>query len=268
MSWDWEAEDIDLDEDDRKVWVPVTPKTLGEGARTASHGPHMDGQQPGAAGRVNPPSRTMRMYSLSQDSMSEQAAAPVLRSVQTPLRDCPMTILANEESSVLSNSAVSSIDEKGLHREDHPEKGDGLKVLGRPGNKQAGQAVPKNAPVMTSGTPRLIPCDRCRKRNKTCLPRVKGGKLLPACAGCHNLKMSCKTGEATPTIRKERVLMEESGGDDSSKDETGAEDERGAIGGDGNRKVPSKDDTSGNSRPPRSAAVLARQKLARFCEST
>ena len=268
MSWDWDTEDIDLDEDDGKVWVLVTPKTLGEGPHTVSHGSHMDGQEPGAAGRVNPPSWTMRVYGLSQDSMSEQAAVLVLLSVQTPLRDHPMTILANEESSVLSDLSVSGADEKGLRQENHLEKGDGLKGLGRPGNKQAGQAVPKNAPVVMSGTPQLIPCDRCRKGNKTCLPRVKGGKPLPACAGCHNLKMSCKTREATPTTRKIRVLTEESSGDDSSEDETGAEDERGAIGGDGSRKVPSKDNTSGNSCPPRSAAVLACQKLARFREST
>ena len=74
-------------------------------------------------------------------------------------------------------------------------------------------------------------------------------------------------GEATLTIQKKRVLMEESSGDDSSEDETGAEDKRGAVGGDRSRKVPSKDDTSGNSRPPRSVAVLARQKLVRFHES-
>jgi len=28
MSWDWDAEDIDLDEDDERMWVPITPKTL------------------------------------------------------------------------------------------------------------------------------------------------------------------------------------------------------------------------------------------------
>ena len=90
MSWDWDAEDIDLDEDDGKVWVLVTPKTLGEGPHTVSHGSRMDRQEPGAAGRVNPPGQTMRVYGLSQDSTSEQAAAPVLRLVQTPLRDRPM----------------------------------------------------------------------------------------------------------------------------------------------------------------------------------
>ena len=195
MSWDWDAEDIDPDENDGKVWVLVTPKMLGEGVHMVSHWPRMDGQEPGTAGRVNPPGQTMRLYGLSQDSMSEQAVAPVLHSVQMPLRDCPMTILVNKEYSVLSDSAVSSTDEKWLRWENRPEKGDGLKVLGRPGNKQAGQAVPKNAPVVMSRMPRPTSCDRCRKGNKTCLSRVKGGKPLPACAGCHTLKMSCKMGK-------------------------------------------------------------------------
>ena len=28
ISWDWDAEDIDPDEDNRRMWVPITPKTL------------------------------------------------------------------------------------------------------------------------------------------------------------------------------------------------------------------------------------------------
>src|SRR5882724_12241946 len=32
MSWDWDAKDINLDEDDRRMWVPITPKTLEDEA--------------------------------------------------------------------------------------------------------------------------------------------------------------------------------------------------------------------------------------------
>jgi len=28
MAWDWEADDINADEDDGKQWVPVTPQTM------------------------------------------------------------------------------------------------------------------------------------------------------------------------------------------------------------------------------------------------
>ena len=28
MSWDWDAEDVDLDDDNRKIWVLVIPKTM------------------------------------------------------------------------------------------------------------------------------------------------------------------------------------------------------------------------------------------------
>ena len=267
MSWDWDAEDIDPDEDDRKVWVPVTPKT-GEGADMGLHGCCMDREEQGAPGRASLASQTMKVYSLSQDSKNEQAAAPVLCLVQTPVWDCPMIILANEESLVLSDLAVSDTDGKGPCRENLPGKGDGLKVLGRAGNKQVGQAIPKSASVVMSRMPLLIPCDRCQKGNKMCLPRAKGGKPLPASAGCHNLKMSCKTGEVTPAIQKKRVLTEESSGDSNTGDEMGAEDERGAVGGDTSKEVLSKDAMSWNSRTPRSAAVLACQKLVRFREST
>ena len=32
MSWDWDAKDIDPDKDDRRMWVPITPKTLDDKA--------------------------------------------------------------------------------------------------------------------------------------------------------------------------------------------------------------------------------------------
>jgi len=28
MAWDWDANDIDMDEDDGRIWVPVTPQTM------------------------------------------------------------------------------------------------------------------------------------------------------------------------------------------------------------------------------------------------
>jgi len=33
MSWDWDAEDIDPDENDGREWIPITPKTLEDEAR-------------------------------------------------------------------------------------------------------------------------------------------------------------------------------------------------------------------------------------------
>ena len=53
MSWDWDAEDINPDKNNRKVWVPVTPKMLGEGADMGPHGCCMDGEEQGAPGRAS-----------------------------------------------------------------------------------------------------------------------------------------------------------------------------------------------------------------------
>ena len=45
MAWDWEADNIDADEDDGKPWVPVTPQTM----RTAK------APRPGRAGPCHDP---------------------------------------------------------------------------------------------------------------------------------------------------------------------------------------------------------------------
>jgi len=43
MAWDWEANDIDVDENDRKPWVPMTPQmmTIAETPRPGRAGPPM-----------------------------------------------------------------------------------------------------------------------------------------------------------------------------------------------------------------------------------
>ena len=40
MCWSWNAEDIDPDKDDGKVWIPMMPKTLDEEAGEAQGLPH------------------------------------------------------------------------------------------------------------------------------------------------------------------------------------------------------------------------------------
>ena len=32
MCWSWNTEDIDPDEDDGKMWIPITPRTMEEQA--------------------------------------------------------------------------------------------------------------------------------------------------------------------------------------------------------------------------------------------
>jgi len=60
--------------------------------------------------------------------------------------------------------------------------------------------VAKNAPIVISETLRDMPCDRCKKVGRLCLPQTKGGQVLTACARCYGLKMSCKT-HAGPAAR-------------------------------------------------------------------
>ena len=41
MCWSWNAKDIDLDKDDGRVWIPVTPKMLEEEAEKDRGSPCM-----------------------------------------------------------------------------------------------------------------------------------------------------------------------------------------------------------------------------------
>ena len=41
MCWSWNTEDIDPDEDDRKVWIPMMPKMLEAEAKEARGSLHM-----------------------------------------------------------------------------------------------------------------------------------------------------------------------------------------------------------------------------------
>jgi len=79
MAWDWEANDIDVDEDDGKQWVLVTPQTMR----------HIDTARPTQLESPVPamtPSHQMRVYTmqLSQDGPAKQASMPNILLVLTP----------------------------------------------------------------------------------------------------------------------------------------------------------------------------------------
>ena len=88
MCWSWNAEDIDPDEDDGKVWIPVMPKTLEEEAEEAQGSPHM----PSGV-------KEMMVYLVGQGLAGDmQARMPVRQAVATLKTTWPVVILANEES--------------------------------------------------------------------------------------------------------------------------------------------------------------------------
>ena len=105
MAWDWDAADIDLDEDDGQVWVPVMPKTLEELVEELEgvpKKPEMKQLMVSQDSRRMVSSRTW-LYMQVSDSPegAVQADAPlrqVVLSLQVP---SPVVILDTDESSNL-----------------------------------------------------------------------------------------------------------------------------------------------------------------------
>ena len=94
------------------------------------------------------------------------------------------------------------------------------KARPRKGGKKG---VPKKAEVVVLAEPRKIKCNRCKARNRPCMPRTKGGRHLDTCGECFRRKVSCRTGGAGG--RKKRKSVEES--TDSGE---GTEDDAGGRG--------------------------------------
>jgi len=87
MSWDWDAEDIDPDEDDGRMWVPITPKTLeDEAVRTAEvkRDTSEDEEEPRTI--KNRPHQMMSMYMVSHGPTGVvQASTPIHQVMGMPI---------------------------------------------------------------------------------------------------------------------------------------------------------------------------------------
>jgi len=78
MAWDWDADDIDPDDDDGKLWVPVTAQTLKIGLAEEDRG-----HPP--VGPATPP-RQMTIYAVqeNEDGSAEQASMLVVIPIMMP----------------------------------------------------------------------------------------------------------------------------------------------------------------------------------------
>ena len=89
MCWSWNTKDIDPDEDDAKVWIPMMPKTLEAEAEEAQ-------------GLLHMPSgvKEMMVHLVGQGLAGDmQARTPVRQAAAMLKTTWPMVILANEVSS-------------------------------------------------------------------------------------------------------------------------------------------------------------------------
>src|SRR5882724_7232006 len=81
MAWDWDVDDIDVDEDNGKQWVPMMPQMmkLSETPRPARMGAPTPPVMP-----MLPRQMTMYALHLTQGGLAEQASSPMVIPVLSP----------------------------------------------------------------------------------------------------------------------------------------------------------------------------------------
>ena len=204
MSWDWDTEDIDPEEDDGKIWVPVTPKTLEAVDAEKGAVPLMAGQVMSPEKEVRPTEWTMQVYTMTGGPKGmAQATLAVTKVINLPKRTHRIKVYANKELSDVSESdgltgtdgeAKVGKETERKETERNKEKPRGQAKSGKVGGKPP---VPNKTPVVTSSTPREIPCDQCCKTKRSCLSRTKGEIVLSTCEECHRVKTVCRMESGT-----------------------------------------------------------------------
>ena len=165
MSWDWDAEDIDPDEDDGKIWVPVTPKTLEAVDAEKGAIPPMAGQAILLEKETRPTERTMRVYAMTGGPKGmAQATSAVTKVVNSPKRTRRIKVYANNESSDASElDGSTGTDGEAKVRKETERKETERKETERNKERPRGQAksgkvggkppVLNKTPVITSSMP-------------------------------------------------------------------------------------------------------------------
>ena len=113
MAWDWDTDDIDADEDDRKQWVPVTPQTM-KIAETPRPG-RIDA--PTLPVMPIPPQVTQKMsmyvLHLTRGALAEQASTPMVIPVLSPTGHRPVIIKKNIGEGARQRDEETTADSEG-----------------------------------------------------------------------------------------------------------------------------------------------------------
>ena len=191
MAWDWDAANIDPDEDDGQIWVPVTLKTLEEHVKEPEGMPKTPEVKQLVVSQEDSRFRNMAVYVVSNGPEGvAQANAPLRQGVLSPQIHGPVVILNAGESSNLTELSEAEARENLEGQAAGPQA---VMVVRAAGVGWKG-VVPKCVPVITSTTPCRMSCDRCRRMGRTCFSRRKGGQILGACSRCYEAKTTCKMG--------------------------------------------------------------------------
>jgi len=216
------VDDINPDDNDGKVWVPVTAQTLN--TRTAEENTGEENTGVAEENRAFPPMgpatlpRQMMMYvvQLNQDGLAEQASTPVLMSMQMPHMKGLVIIKAN-----LGQGESPREGDMTAH-EDGERKASKLRDLNEVPAAHCNKAtkvqskmprtrqvhIPKWVEVIMSAMVRMVPCDWCQAKGHECLSQTKGGQPLNVCVGCHEQKlkqMGWEAGKGWPRCQMKKT---------------------------------------------------------------
>jgi len=170
MAWDWDVDDIDPDDDDGKLWVPVTAQTLKTGPAEEDRG-----HPP--AGPVTP-LRQMTVYAVQEnkDGSAEQASMPMVMPVLTPQMKGQVVIKANlgrgesprEEEMTMDKDREREMSElRELSEAPALPHNQATKIKGKT-PRTRWTNIPKQVGIIISAEVRTLQCDRCHTKGIEC----------------------------------------------------------------------------------------------------
>ena len=192
MAWDWDAANIDLDEDDGQIWVPVTLKTLEELVKELQGMPKTPEVKQLVISREDGWLLNMAVYVVSNGPEGAAQADALLRwdVLSTQIPGLVVILDTGELSDLMELSEAKA---RGESSEGWVAGPKAVTVVRAAGVGRKG-VVPKHVLVTMSTTPHGTSCDRCHRMGWTCFSRRKGGQVLGACSWCYKVKTTCKTG--------------------------------------------------------------------------
>jgi len=187
MAWDADMDNIDVDEDDGKQWVPMMPQMMkfSETPRPTRMGAPMLPVMPMPLQQM-----TMYMLHLTQGGLAEQASSPIVILVQSPTVCGPLIFKEN------IGEGARQRDEETTADDDEESKLTELSSMPKVWRERKAplrkRGVPNNAAMVMLSELRSRLCNRCEAQSRPCMPRSKGAEPLEACEGCYTRKLSCQ----------------------------------------------------------------------------
>jgi len=235
------------------------------------------------------PGRQMAMYAIqpSESGRAKQATEPtivlVLKALIVLLEWVGnRTVKENLAEGDSPRDEDMTAEEEGESEVSAPTTTPEAKPMKKRATRAGRRGVPQKAEVIVLTKPRMRKCDRCVARNRPCLPREKGGRLLDACSECFGRKVSCQTGGMGGRKSKKSAREMTDSREISEEDERGRgwmakhsmtkvgpprhAKATGAMTEDTNVAANAMDQPPPRRTTARNAGLIAKKRLERYCE--